>query len=61
MNPAPDMDVNSLGKKHFDWMVTHMADLTIRLAKSKAAQPDRFGWSKLGEAAATKTTARKKG
>ena len=31
MNPAPDMDVNSLGKKHFDWMVTHMADLVIRL------------------------------
>src|SRR5262249_3080800 len=59
MNPAPDMDVNSLGKKHFDWMVTHMADLTIGLAKSKAAQPDRFGWSKLREPA--KTNARKKG
>jgi hypothetical protein len=47
MNPAPDMDVNSLGRQHFDWMVTHMADMTIRLAKSKAATRDRYAWAKL--------------
>jgi hypothetical protein len=47
MNPAPDMDVNSLGRKHFDWMVTHMADLTIRLAKSKERTIDRYVWGKL--------------
>jgi hypothetical protein len=46
MNPAPDMDVNSLGRKHFDWMVSHMADLTIRLAKSKEATADRYDWGK---------------
>ena len=46
MNPAPDMDVNSLGRKHFDWMVTHMADLTIRLAHSKEATSDRYYWRK---------------
>ena len=33
MNPAPDMDINSLTPHYFDWIVTHMADLTIRLAK----------------------------
>lgn len=44
MNPAPDMDVNSLGQHHFQWMVTHMADLTIRLAKSDAATADRYSW-----------------
>lgn len=44
MNPAPDMDVNSLGRKHFDWMVTHMADLVIRLAHSKEATRDRYTW-----------------
>ncbi|MGV2434545.1 MAG UNVERIFIED_CONTAM: hypothetical protein LVT10_06380 [Anaerolineae bacterium] len=32
MNPAPDMDVNSLGKGHFDWMVKTMADVMIELA-----------------------------
>ncbi len=37
MNPAPDMDVNSLNPHYFEWTVTHMADLVIRLAK--AARP----------------------
>jgi hypothetical protein len=46
MNPAPDMDVNSLGDKHFRWMVTHMADLTIRLAQSKETTAERYGWWK---------------
>ena len=32
MNPAPDMDVNSLTPFYFDWAVQHMADLVIRLA-----------------------------
>lgn len=49
MNPAPDMDVNSLGKKHFDWMVTHMADLCIRLAKSKEETRSRYYWGKLAK------------
>jgi hypothetical protein len=47
MNPAPDMDVNSLGRKHFDWMVTRMADMTIRFAKSKEATRDRYYWAKV--------------
>jgi hypothetical protein len=47
MNPAPDMDVNSLGRTHFNWMVTHMADMTIRLAKSKEATRDRYYWAKV--------------
>jgi hypothetical protein len=47
MNPAPDMDVNSLGKPHFEWMVTHMADLVIKLAKSKQGTRDRYKWSKV--------------
>ncbi len=47
MNPAPDMDVNSLGKKHFDWMVEHMASLVIRLAKSNQATQDRYEWAKV--------------
>lgn len=54
MNPAPDMDVNSLGRKHFDWMVTHMADMCIRLAKGKTATRDRYEWGKLAKRAGTK-------
>ena len=33
MNPAPDMDINSLTPTYFDWAVKHMADMAIRLAK----------------------------
>lgn len=47
MNPAPDMDINSLGTKHFNWMVTHMADLCIRLAKSDEETRSRYFWGSL--------------
>ncbi len=40
MNPAPDMDVNSLTPHYFDWTVKHMADLAIRLAKEKPKKRD---------------------
>lgn len=33
MNPAPDMDVNSLTPHYFEWAVQKMADMTIRLAR----------------------------
>src|SRR5215203_5942397 len=41
MNPAPDMDVNSLGGGHFAWMVQTMANEMIALAQSKEATRDR--------------------
>jgi hypothetical protein len=46
MNPAPDMDVNSLGHGHFDWMVNTMADTMIAFAKSKEATRSRYEWGK---------------
>jgi hypothetical protein len=45
MNPAPDMDVYSLTPPYFEWVVTHMADLVIRLAKSGRRQVDQSGWA----------------
>ena len=38
MNPAPDMDINSLTPHYFEWVVTHMADMVIRLAKARRKQ-----------------------
>jgi hypothetical protein len=38
MNPAPDMDIYSLTPTHFEWVVSHMADMAIRLAKSGSAK-----------------------
>jgi hypothetical protein len=47
MNPAPDMDINSLTPANFEWVVGHMADMAIRLAKSPAPQGSAPGWSAL--------------
>jgi len=49
MNPAPDMDLNSLTPHYFDWAVKGMADLAIRLAKApKRALDFRAGEYLLG-------------
>jgi hypothetical protein len=40
MNPAPDMDLNSLTPQYFDWAVKGMADLAIRLAKAPRLRCD---------------------
>jgi hypothetical protein len=40
MNPAPDMDVNSLPPHSFEWAVSGMADLVIRLAHEAAPAAD---------------------
>ena len=39
MNPAPDMDINSLTRPFFDWTVTHMADMAIKMAKAPRKSP----------------------
>jgi hypothetical protein len=40
MNPAPDMDVNSLTPHYFEWAVRKMADLSIRLATAPGRARD---------------------
>lgn len=45
MNPAPDMDVNSLTPHYFDWCVTHMVDMVIDLAQNPRPQLDELKWS----------------
>ncbi len=44
MNPAPDMDINSLTPVYFEWAVKHMADMAIRLAKHPRPQPQGLRW-----------------
>lgn len=41
MNPAPDMDINSLTPTYFEWVVEHMADLAIKLATAPRPDPMR--------------------
>jgi len=47
MNPAPDMDINSLTPHYFEWAVTHMADMAIRLAREPRPQRRELRWSTL--------------
>ena len=47
MNPAPDMDVNSLTPEYFEWVVKHMADLVIDRALNPRPQLAELRWSKL--------------
>jgi hypothetical protein len=43
MNPAPDMDIYSLTPVHFEWVVSSMADMAIRLAK-EPRKPSKPAW-----------------
>ena len=47
MNPAPDMDINSLTPTYFDWCVNAMADLVIDLAHRPRPALAEARWSKL--------------
>ena len=47
MNPAPDMDINSLTTAYFEWCVRHMADMVIDLAKNPRPQLTELKWSAL--------------
>ena len=44
MNPAPDMDINSLTPHYFEWAVKQMADMAIRLAQEAAAAGEEMRW-----------------
>jgi hypothetical protein len=47
MNPAPDMDINSLTPHYFDWIVKHMADMAIGFALKPATQLKNTRWADL--------------
>src|SRR6185369_11683342 len=47
MNPAPDMDINSLTPHYFEWVVKKMADMVIRLASDPRPQVRELRWSEL--------------
>ncbi|CAN5497922.1 hypothetical protein BH23BAC4_BH23BAC4_07180 [soil metagenome] len=54
MNPAPDMDINSLTPHYFEWAVQKMADMAIRLAKKPRSQSKDLRWDKLFTAGRSK-------
>jgi hypothetical protein len=40
MNPAPDADLNSVGRANFDWIIREVADLAIAKAKTAPHIPE---------------------
>jgi hypothetical protein len=47
MNPAPDMDINSLTPSYFSWVVQKMADLVIDRALNPKPQLTELRWNGL--------------
>ena len=45
MNPAPDADVNSVGRDNFEWVVNAIADLAIAKARSSENPGRELRWS----------------
>lgn len=58
MNPAPDADLHSVGKKNFDWIVDTVAALAVKKAKSAPAIQEFHLGAFLG--AASERAAKKK-
>ncbi len=46
MNPAPDMDVNSIMPTYFEWAVKAMADLVIEMAHNPKPQREEQRWAR---------------
>ena len=45
MNPAPDADVNSVGKDNFEWIVTGVAELAVEKALSDENPARELRWA----------------
>jgi hypothetical protein len=45
MNPAPDMDINSITPFYFEWAVKAMADLAIEMALNPKVQRSELRWA----------------
>ena len=45
-NPAPDADVNSVGKENFEWIVEAAANMAIRRAKEHKKGQNNLTWGK---------------
>jgi len=60
MNPAPDADVNSVGRENFEWVVNTVAELAVKKALSDENPARELRWASfLAGAPLAKTTSTK--
>jgi glutathione synthase/RimK-type ligase-like ATP-grasp enzyme len=64
MNPAPDADINSVGRENFEWVVNAMAELAVKKALSDEDPARELRWSAFltgaAEPVASRTRVRQK-
>ena len=51
-NPAPDADINSVGKDNFEWVVEAAANMVIRKAREHRPGQNNLTWGKFVQTAA---------
>jgi hypothetical protein len=61
MNPAPDADVNSVGRENFDWVVNAVAEMAVKKALSGENPARELRWTAFleGEMPTKKTAAQR--
>ena len=52
-NPAPDADINSVGKENFEWVVEAAADMVIRKAREHQPGQNNLSWGKYVQTASS--------
>jgi hypothetical protein len=45
MNPAPDADVNSVGRENFEWVVNAVAEMAVKKARSEENPARELHWA----------------
>ena len=45
MNPAPDADINSVGRENFEWVVNAVAEMAIKKALSDENPAEELRWA----------------
>ena len=51
-NPAPDADINSVGKENFEWVVETAAQMVLRKAREHRPGENNLSWGKYVQTAA---------
>jgi hypothetical protein len=59
MNPAPDADLNSVGKESFEWIVDRIAKLAVKKAQSADKVAPQMNWASFLASPATKKSSTK--
>jgi len=59
MNPAPDADINSVGKANFEWVVNAVAELAVKKALSDENPASELRWASFLSGAKPAATAAK--